>query len=182
MKTTAHSRAATSLRSHTYVYTLASQHRKALVAYAERLLADRHLAEDIVQEALIRAWNHGDKLRSGGGSVRGWLLKVTRNLAIDRTRSSYVRHETVTEDPGDGDTWQPDHADVTLAAMEAHALLRTLSAEHRAVLTHVYLSGHTLRETAQLLDIPVGTVKSRHHYALHALRDRGTAFEWERER
>ncbi|MEU5536020.1 sigma-70 family RNA polymerase sigma factor [Streptomyces sp. NPDC020362] len=170
MKTTMRHEAVPEPGSRTYVHTLVTQHRSALIAYAETLLADRYLAEDIVQEAFIRIWHHAEKVRAGEGSVRGWLLKVTRNLVIDQTRSAYVRHETATDE-----TWdirQPDHADAVLASVEAGALLRCLSPEHRKVLVHTYLVGHTIQETAHLLGIPAGTVKSRRHYALRVLRSR----------
>ncbi|MFF5408270.1 sigma-70 family RNA polymerase sigma factor [Streptomyces misionensis] len=163
-----HTQSLSHLQPHTYLNGLVDRHHSELVAFAERMLTDRHTAEDIVQEAFIRAWNHSEKLRGGTGSVRSWLLTVTRHLVIDRVRSSYVRHETVADEVRD--VWQADHADAVMSAHQAHSLLRTLSAEHRDVLVHIYLHGYTLRETAQLLGIPTGTVKSRHHYALNALR------------
>ncbi|GII56742.1 DNA-directed RNA polymerase sigma-70 factor [Planotetraspora thailandica] len=148
--------------------TLMSDHAKALLAYAEHLLGDRHMAEDIVQETLIRAWNHMERLYTTEGSIRGWLLTVVRNLAIDRLRSAASRHETVGTDHHD--VTQPDHADAVLTSVETTALLRHLSAEHREVLVHTYLYGRTVVETARILGIPAGTVKSRQHYALSNLR------------
>ncbi|WP_435807693.1 sigma factor [Streptomyces canus] len=67
---------------------LVSEHVKALLAYAEKLLNDRHAAEDIVQEALIRAWPHAERLHSTKGSLRGWLLTVTpaRSAHVDLLR------------------------------------------------------------------------------------------------
>ncbi|MGA5551042.1 sigma-70 family RNA polymerase sigma factor [Streptomyces pseudogriseolus] len=170
MKTTAGREVPQPPRRQQYLHTLVAQHRSALVSYAERLLTDRHLAEDIVQEALVRAWFHTDKLRSGEGSARGWLLKVTRNLVIDHTRSAQARRETTVDDTGE--VAQPDHAEAVLTRVEAGALLRGLTPEHREVLVHTYLYGYTVRETAQLLGVPAGTVKSRRHYALNALRRR----------
>jgi RNA polymerase sigma factor (sigma-70 family) len=152
------------------LHVLMSDHTKALLSYAEKLLSDRHLAEDIVQETLIRAWNHTERLYSTEGSVRGWLLTVARNLVIDRMRSAASRYETVGAD--NQDVTQRDHADAVLASVEATALLRQLSVEHREVLVHTYLCGRTVQETARILDIPVGTVKSRQHYALNNLRTR----------
>ncbi|MGW5498737.1 sigma-70 family RNA polymerase sigma factor [Streptomyces olivaceoviridis] len=148
--------------------TLMSDHTRALLAYAEKLLNDRHLAEDIVQETLIRAWPHTERLYSTEGSIRGWLLTVTRNLVIDRLRSAPARHETVGAD--DRDVPLPDHSGAVLASLEVTRLLRHLSHEHREVLLHIYLCGRTVRETARLLGIPAGTVKSRQHYALQSLR------------
>ncbi|MBV2353911.1 sigma-70 family RNA polymerase sigma factor [Streptomyces sp. J2-1] len=150
------------------LHTLIAEHEKALLAYAEKLLNDRHMAEDIVQETLIRAWPHAERLYSTEGSVRGWLLTVTRNLVIDRMRTATARRETVGTE--DRDATLPDHSDSVLASVEAAALLRDLSREHREVLLHTYLCDRTVQETARILGIPTGTVKSRQHYALNSLR------------
>ncbi|WP_329459422.1 sigma-70 family RNA polymerase sigma factor [Streptomyces sp. NBC_01497] len=163
--------ASSKARQEQLLHVLMSDHTKALLSYAERLLSDRHLAEDIVQETLIRAWHHTERLYSTEGSVRGWLLTVTRNLVIDRLRSAASRYETVGAD--NQDVTQRDHADAVLASVEAVGLLRQLSAEHREVLVHTYLCGRTVQETAGILGVPVGTVKSRQHYALGNLRARG---------
>ncbi|MCX4238104.1 MULTISPECIES: sigma-70 family RNA polymerase sigma factor [Streptomyces] len=149
---------------------LVEQHRDALLAYAQRLLPDHHLAEDIVQETFIRAWRHADRLLNREGSVRGWLFKVARNLIVDRSRSAYARHETVTTD--DGDPAQEDHTGPAHASMEAVSLLRSLSPEHRNVLVYLYIYGLTVDETARVLCVPAGTVRSRRHLALRALRNR----------
>ncbi|KAA0931979.1 sigma-70 family RNA polymerase sigma factor [Streptomyces apricus] len=149
---------------------LVEQHRDAVLAYAHKLLSDHHLAEDIVQETFIRAWRHADRLLNQEGSVRGWLLKVARNLIIDRSRSAHARYETVatdTEEPA-----QQDHTEPAHASMEAVSLLRGVSAEHRNVLVCLYLYGCTVDETARILGVPPGTVSSRRHLALRALRRR----------
>ncbi|MFE3166124.1 sigma-70 family RNA polymerase sigma factor [Streptomyces sp. NPDC059224] len=168
MTTTTHAPAASPAHRDQLLHTMMSDHAKALVAYAEKLLNDRHTAEDIVQEALIRAWPHAERLYSTEGSVRGWLLKVTRNLVVDRMRSATVRHETIGAE--DRDVPLPDPSGAVLTSVEATALLRQLSHEHREVLLHTYLCGRTAQETARILGIPAGTVKSRQHYALTALR------------
>jgi RNA polymerase sigma factor (sigma-70 family) len=147
---------------------LIADHYKAVLAYTRTLLNDHHLAEDIVQETLIRAWHHARRLYSSNGSVRGWLLTVARNLAIDSLRSAASRHERVGAE--DWDMTLPDHADAVAVSQEVVTLLRTLSTEHRAVLLHMHLVGRTARETARILGVPVGTVKSRQHYALTILR------------
>jgi RNA polymerase sigma-70 factor (ECF subfamily) len=150
--------------------TLISDHAKALLAYTETLLNDRYQAEDIVQETLIRAWRHTERLCSTQGSIRGWLLTVARNLAIDWLRSAASRHESVGAE--DQDVSQPDHADAVAGSAWSVGLLRKLSPEHREVLFHLYMRGKTLQDTAHILGVPVGTVKSRQHYALAILRSR----------
>ncbi|MEV6860636.1 sigma-70 family RNA polymerase sigma factor [Streptosporangium subroseum] len=148
--------------------TLVREHEKALLAYAEKLLNDHHLAEDIVQETLVRAWHHADRLYDSEGSVRGWLLTVARNLVIDRSRGGFHRYEVIGSDALD--VVQRDHADAVVAAVTVTEMLDSLSTEHREVLVHTYLWGRTVREAAEVLGIPVGTAKSRQHYALNYLR------------
>ncbi|AEY85426.1 RNA polymerase sigma factor [Streptomyces hygroscopicus subsp. jinggangensis 5008] len=105
--------------------------------------------------------------------MRGWLLTVTRNLIVDRMRSASARHETVGTE--DRDVTLPDHADAVLTSVETASLLRLLSHDHREVLLHTYLCGRTAQETARILGIPAGTVKSRQHYAISTLRARVAA-------
>jgi RNA polymerase sigma-70 factor, ECF subfamily len=140
-----------------------------MLAYATRLLGDRAGAEDVVQEALVRAWRNPDVLTNGKGSTRGWLLTVVRNLVIDRVRAKAARPAEVAEDP-DAHPAERDHADLVATAVTVHAALRELSEGHRVVLQQLYLEGCTLGEAAERLGVPTGTVKSRSYYALRALR------------
>lgn len=152
---------------------LVAEHGPALLSYIRTLVHDHHLAEDIVQETLIRAWRHTERLFGNEGSIRGWLLTVARNLAIDWLRSAANRHESPAgpdREHAVPDRAVPDHAEEIVATAEATALLRRLSIEHRTVLLHTTIAGRTAAETANLLGVPVGTIKSRQHYALNVLR------------
>ncbi|MFF9526319.1 sigma-70 family RNA polymerase sigma factor [Streptomyces achromogenes] len=145
------------------------EHREGLVSYAEKMLGDRGLAEDIAQEAIIRAWRSIDRLLGMEGSVRGWLFTVTRHLVIDWVRKPHSRREIVGDayhDPASGTAYTETVHD----RLVVRPLLRKLSAEHRAVLVHIYLCDRTIQETAGILGVPVGTVKSRQHNALRKLR------------
>ncbi|MEU6440807.1 sigma-70 family RNA polymerase sigma factor [Streptomyces sp. NPDC047046] len=148
---------------------LVREYRDALVAYAERMLGDHGLAEDVVQEATIRAWRNIDRFHGMRGSVRGWLFTVTRHLVVDSVRKPHARREVV----GASFAEPPSGADGTAGADDRIAvarLLRGLSVEHRAVLAHLYLRDRSIKETAVILGVPPGTVKSRHHHALRKLR------------
>ncbi|MET7608587.1 sigma-70 family RNA polymerase sigma factor [Streptomyces avermitilis] len=147
---------------------LVCDHTKVLTSYVERLLHDRHSAEDIVQETFIRAWQHAERLEKDGRSMRGWLFTVARNLVVDRLRSAAYRNESIVgEFP---DAIHPDSNDVALTTIETTALLGRLSHEHREVITYTYIFDKTVHETARILGVPAGTVKSRRHYALNKLR------------
>jgi len=151
------------------IRALYAEHGRALLVYVTRVTGDRHQAEDIVQETLIRAWHNAASLTPERGSVRGWLLRVARNIIIDRHRARQSRPTEVEEsatEPPDG----RNESDQVLDTLHMLDALGNLKLEHRAVLVEVYYRGRTLVEAADVLGVPVGTVKSRIYYALRALR------------
>ncbi|MET9962896.1 sigma-70 family RNA polymerase sigma factor [Streptomyces sp. NPDC006326] len=146
------------------------EHGHALLAYATRLTGDRAAAEDVVQETLIRAWRHSEVLVNGKGSVRGWLLTVARNIITDRYRAKAARPAEVSGTAA-APPVEADHADAVVDTMTVMGALDRLSPEHRDVLKELYYRQLSVAEAADSLGIPAGTVKSRSHYALKALRE-----------
>ena len=149
---------------------LHDEHAAALWGYCVRLTGnDRARAEDVLQETLLRAWRNSAVLDQSRGSVRAWLVTVARNIVVDEWRSRRLRSElTVAEVPepaGTGD----DTDQLLLSWVVADAISR-LSPEHRAVLVECYYRGVSVAEASRRLGVPEGTVKSRTHYALRALR------------
>lgn len=149
--------------------TLHDQHAQALWAYVVNLTnGDRAKAQDVVQETMLRAWRNPQVLDQSGASARGWLFTVAKRIVIDDWRSARSRPEIVTDD-------LPEQAvgDTTEQTVDRHlvaAALRTLSLEHRSVLLECYYRGSSVGEAARTLGVPPGTIKSRTHYALRALR------------
>lgn len=93
---------------------------------------------------------------------------MARNFAIDERRSARARWEV--ESARVPDRARSDHTDRTLDAWLIADALSQLKPEHRAVITRAYYRGETIAELADALDVPQGTVKSRLHYGLRALR------------
>jgi RNA polymerase sigma-70 factor, ECF subfamily len=156
------------------IRALYADHGQALFRYAMRLLdGDRHQAEDVVQETLLRAWRHPEALQAGRGDVRPWLWTVARRLVVDRIRARRARPAEVPEyllaDSGAEGT-VGDEVDRALLAWQVADALRSLTIDHRAVLVHTFYLGASVAEAAEALDIPVGTVKSRASYALREMR------------
>jgi RNA polymerase sigma-70 factor (ECF subfamily) len=148
---------------------LHDEHGRALWAYVVGLTnGDRGHAQDVVQETFLRAWRNPSVLAQASGSSRGWLYTVAKRIVIDEWRTARTRRERVTDQVPE----QPV-PDATEHAVDRHivgAALQRLSAEHRAVLRECYFRGSSVSQAAQTLGIPPGTVKSRTHYALRALR------------
>jgi RNA polymerase sigma-70 factor, ECF subfamily len=151
---------------------LYDQHAPVLLAYALRLTnGDRARAEDIVQETLVRAWRHLDRLDESAGPVRvrPWLFTVAQRLAIDAHRARMARPQEVgpaalVSLPG------LDELENALNRIVIVDALDSLSRDHRAVIVETYYRGRSVAEAARVLGVPEGTVKSRCYYALRALK------------
>ena len=146
------------------------EHAGALWGYCLRLTGhDRSRAEDVVQETLLRAWRHRAVLDSPPAAVRSWLFTVARNIVIDEWRTSRARSEVTVADVPEGEG-TVDQTDQLLLSWVVADALTQLSPDHRAVLLECYYRGRPVSEAAARLGVPEGTVKSRTHYALRALR------------
>ena len=147
------------------------RHGGALHRYVRGLTSgDGYLAEDIVQETFLRAWRQPEVVADGQGCRYAWLYTVARNLAIDRSRSRACRPRE-TDDAVLPSIPEPacpiDRLVTSLTLREA---LARLTAGQREILVELYYRDRSPAEIAAALGIPVGTVKSRAHYALRVLR------------
>lgn len=148
---------------------LHEQYAESLWSFAVHLTGgDRTLAQDVVQETLLRALGHPEVLAESGGPARAWLFTVARRIVIDEWRSGRARHEVVAATPPERADGDPTEA--LLDTWLVEEALRRLSKDHRSVLIQCYYRGLSTAEAAKVLQIPDGTVKSRTHYALRALR------------
>lgn len=148
---------------------LHDDHAAAVWAYVLRLTGgDRGRAQDVVQETLLRAWRHPEVLDPERGSPRAWLFTTARHIVIDEWRARSIRPEVVTDQLPE--VAAPDGVDEAMQSWLVAAALNRLTPDHRAVLVECFYRGHTVAEAAARLGVPAGTVKSRTHYGLRALR------------
>ena len=149
------------------------RHAGAVFALARRLLADRTLAEEIVQEVFLRLWNTPDRFDPDRGSLRSYLLAQCHGRSVDliRSESSRRRREekelTLAAEAGydlEHEVWDMAVAD------RVKATLQSLPEVEREAILLAYLGGHRYKEVANLLGAPEGTVKSRIRAGLKRMR------------
>lgn len=151
------------------VRLLYDEHAGPVYAFCVRWTGDAQRAEDVVQEVFLRAWRNLARLDLETRPVRPWLLAVARNVIHDLHRAQQSRPQTV-EDTALAQLPSPDELDRAVESWQVLSVLQRLSPEHREVLVHAHWMGRSVAETAAVLAIPPGTVKSRTYYALRALR------------
>ena len=140
-----------------------------LYGFALSRLADRQLAEEVVQDVFTNVWRHARDYDAARGTLRVWLYGIARNAIIDVERRRGRRPRTVAGERREaGSTDDPIERAVLCWQMQL--ALERLTPEHREALRLTHVEGFKLREVAELLGLPLGTVKSRVYYALQALR------------
>jgi RNA polymerase sigma-70 factor (ECF subfamily) len=161
------------------------RHSGAVFALSHRMLWERALAEELVQEIFLRLWEQPDRFDQARGSLRSFLLMDAHARCVDRIRSDTRRREreertaratVVAEYDLDLEAYDLDIAEQVQEAMA------TLSDAERRAIELAYFGGHTYREVARILEEPEGTIKSRIRTGLVRLRtqllDRGIDGSW----
>ncbi len=144
---------------------------------ARRICADDGLAEDVVQEVFLAVWRDPSRFDPNRGAFATWLLTLIHHKAVDAVRrESAVRRRTVPAAEA-GEEWSPvpapgaDQAAMArVAAGQVRDALYQLPDEQRQALALAYYGGHTQREVAALIGVPLGTVKSRMFAGVQRLR------------
>jgi RNA polymerase sigma-70 factor (ECF subfamily) len=144
---------------------------------ARRICADEGLAEDVVQEVFWTLWREPARFDPSQGDFATWLLTMTHRRAVDAVREQTTSRRGVVAAPEAGGDWSPpplprtDAATMTrVAAGQVRAALECLPVEQQQVLAAAYFGGHTQREIAALIGVPLDTVKSRTLAAVQRLR------------
>jgi RNA polymerase sigma-70 factor (ECF subfamily) len=138
--------------------------------FATCLTGDHGRAEDIVQETMLRAWRHPEKVGGRTGAPRAWLYKVVRHLAIDQHRARRARPAEATGLMVLAGLAAPDQIDAAITGWDLARALAGLRPADRDLLAARYLRDRSVNDIAADLDLPAGTIKSRLFAAREALR------------
>jgi RNA polymerase sigma-70 factor (ECF subfamily) len=149
--------------------------RARLHATVLRVVRSPELAREVTQEVYLEIWQQAGRYSPDRGTALAWMLMIARRRAVDRVRAvnrtSELEHRVSLARPG----WTDDHADQVVRRLDAarvHPLLDCLSPLQRQAVTMVYLERRTLQEAATVLEVPLGTLKTRVRDALLRLRRR----------
>lgn len=161
------------------------RHAGAAYALARRLLNDKELAEEVLQEVILRLWNTPERFDSERGSLRAYLLAQTHGRAVDLLRSETARRRReereAREAPSFGDDIERQVIDLTVSE-KVKEVVAGLPTDERQAIELAYFGGHTYRQVAVMLETPEGTVKSRIRSGLRRLRtdlaDAGVGVTW----
>ncbi len=143
----------------------------ALYGVVFRIVLSEELAQDVLQDAFVKIWKNGQQYNRSKGTLFTWILNISRNTAIDATRSKHFRGngkiqnlDTVV------DKVEKQFTEININQIGLLRHVDGLEEKYRNVIDLVYLKGHTQQEVTEILEIPLGTVKSRLKIGLRELR------------
>ena len=146
--------------------------RDPLAAYLSLIVRDSSLREEVIQDTFLAVWNGSGRFR-GESSARSWVFGIARRRAIDalrRTKTPVLidleRRDQVDRAPG------PEQVAIaSFEAAEIRSAIARIAAIHQEVLMLIFTQGLSYAETAEILAVPIGTVKSRLNHARRSLRN-----------
>jgi RNA polymerase sigma-70 factor (ECF subfamily) len=154
---------------------LYDRHSRTSYSLAYRMMGEKQAAEDLVQDALLKVWRGAGSYRMERGSVRTWILSIVHNRGIDQLRSLASRRRMQDKVEASAPTSQASEAFAeswrNAQREEVREALGTLPPEQLKILELAYFSGYTQVEIAELLDLPLGTVKGRMRLGLKKLQE-----------
>lgn len=151
------------------------RHGSAAFSLAYRMVGNRSLAEDVTQEAFLSIWRSRLRYEPERGSVRSWLLGIVHHRGIDSLRRNLVHDRRRASAEGLEELQEaPERTDVEAArrdeARTVRAALSSLPEQQVQVIQLAYFGGFTHTQIAEMLDMPIGTVKGRMRLGLDKLR------------
>ena len=155
--------------------TVYDRHGGAAFSLAYRMVANRAVAEDVVQEAFLSIWRSRMRYEPERGSVRSWILGIVHHRTIDALRRNLVHDRRRSSDEGLEERHEaPERTDVEVArrdeARTVRAAIETLPDEQTKVIELAYFGGFSQSQIADLIGEPIGTVKGRMRLGLEKLR------------
>jgi len=137
-----------------------------------RIIKDTTAAEDVLQEAFVKVWKNIEQYDEGKGTFFTWLLNITRYTAIDHLRSRQHKQELRNQSLGDNEYIQDTfYVHINEEYTGLRNLVAKLEPKYREIIDLVYFWGYTQDDVSKMLNLPLGTVKTRARMGLQILRN-----------
>lgn len=135
-----------------------------------RILASEKHAEEVLQQTFFKIWDKIDQYDESKSTLFTWMSRIAKNSAIDVKRLKTYQNSQKTES---FKIEEHNHQNIqtNISAIDAKILIENLEEKHRLVIDYIYLRGYSQSQTAEALQIPLGTVKTRLRYAMIELRE-----------
>ena len=148
----------------------------ALFGVAFRIVRSKELAEQVLQDAFLKIWRNGASYDSKKGKLFTWMLNITRNTAIDATRTNYYQFYSKSEDVTALYATESSES-IRPELIGVRDVVQQLDEKYRVLIEKIYFEGYTQQEVEQELGIPLGTIKTRLRAAVEQLRTKFGAGE-----
>lgn len=154
------------------ISVLYDKYSAALYGVVCRIVRSEAIAQDVLQDAFLKIWNNATKYDRSKGTIFTWMLNITRNTAIDKTRSAHFRYNgkirpiedfVNKSEAGLSHEFSTNHIGI-------RKKIEILDEKYKTIIDLVYFNGYTQQEVAEQLKLPLGTVKSRIRIALRELK------------
>lgn len=154
------------------IVLIVQHYQNALFGVIFRIVQSQPVAEDVWQESLVKIWRNAQRYDAQKGRLFTWMLNICRRSAIDMTRSKAFKQQAniQAESPIVGMEGRGTASETSIDAIGLTSYVDQLEPKYREVIEYVYLQGYTQAEASEVLDLPLGTLKTRVRTAMNQLR------------
>ncbi|WP_046758049.1 RNA polymerase sigma factor [Kordia jejudonensis] len=151
---------------------LYDMYNESIFGVIHTIVKNDDIATEVMQDVFVKAWNKSDSYTAGKGRFFTWLLNIARNAAIDKVRSKSFKNAQQNHDIDFfvHSIETHDSLDQKTNAIGIKQYIEKLTENCKKVVDYIYFKGYTQKETAEALDIPLGTVKTRNRNCIKELR------------
>jgi len=149
---------------------LYSNYASTLLGIINNIVRSSEASQDVLQNSFVKVWKNIDKYDRSKGTIFTWMLNISRNTAIDYTRSKHVKYKIQKVDTI-VNTLHDRTENVNHDTIGLKKVVTQLKPEYQQVLDVIYFRGYTQQEASDELDIPLGTIKTRTRSAIIKLRE-----------
>jgi len=150
---------------------LYDQYAGTLLGILQRIVNDEHIAEDLLQEVFVKVWRNIQTFERNKGTFFTWLLNIARNSAVDHLRSKLHKSHKLQTGIEVQDYHVHSAHNLNIESIGLKKLVGILEPKYREVIDMIYFWGYTQDEVSKLLNMPLGTVKTRTRMGIQILRE-----------